>query len=104
LPDEIQGKGRFRRKIENFSCIRCGSLTRGNGYTDHCASCLASKHVDNMPGDRSEKCHGIMRAERTVYARGNYTIYYVCEKCGARKSVGASPDDNIDALEKLISV
>ena len=50
----------FQRKKENFVCEHCGQEVIGNGYTNHCPSCLHSKHVDINPGDRAETCGGLM--------------------------------------------
>ncbi|HYC79501.1 MAG TPA: RNHCP domain-containing protein, partial [Candidatus Binatia bacterium] len=50
----------FQRTPENFVCENCGTKVSGNGYTNHCPNCLYSKHVDNNPGDRLNKCHGLM--------------------------------------------
>ncbi len=102
--DEDKRTGRrFARKIEDFTCERCGEEIKGNGYTDHCPFCLVSKHVDIMTGDRSAKCWGLMYVERALYAHDGYIIYYKCEKCGAHKKVGAAASDNIEALSELIA-
>ncbi|WP_265181671.1 RNHCP domain-containing protein [Geomicrobium sp. JCM 19055] len=29
-------------------------------YRNHCPSCLYSKHVDVIPGDRASTCHSLM--------------------------------------------
>jgi hypothetical protein len=49
----------FQRVIEDFECEHCGHLEEGNGYTNHCTSCLWSKHVDINPGDRAAECQGL---------------------------------------------
>ena len=43
---------KFERNREDFTCNNCELFVQGDGYTDHCPSCLYSKHVDINPGDR----------------------------------------------------
>lgn len=93
---------RFSRNIEDFVCENCGTKVHGNGYTDHCPKCLWSKHVDNNPGDRSSECGGPMKPIYTEMDRRGFKIYYECKKCGARKRVTASADDNRELLESLL--
>jgi len=50
----------FQKKKEDFICEKCGFVNVGDGYTNHCQKCLWSKHVDINPGDRAEKCQGLM--------------------------------------------
>ena len=47
---------------ESFICDNCGTKVEKLGYTcrDHCPKCLHSKHVDIMPGDRANNCHGLL--------------------------------------------
>ena len=54
---------RFKMIDENFICEVCGSKVEKLGYTarDHCPYCLSSKHVDINPGDRENKCQGLMK-------------------------------------------
>ncbi len=93
---------RFRRTIEDFICLNCGLNATGNGYTDHCPKCLFGRHVDVMPGDRSEQCHGLMKPMHSVYKGGSYTIYYKCLKCGMQRRFKSAPDDNTDLLIPLL--
>ncbi|MGC8479639.1 MAG: RNHCP domain-containing protein, partial [Candidatus Micrarchaeia archaeon] len=76
---------KFEKKVEDFTCFNCGSFVKGNGYTDHCPSCLASKHIDINPGDRSSNCNGYMMPFRTEYKNSTFTIYYKCKKCNLIK-------------------
>jgi len=52
---------KISKRKENFICRHCGAIVEGNGYTDHCPHCLWSQHRDINPGDRKEKCHGLMK-------------------------------------------
>ncbi|MGC8571956.1 MAG: RNHCP domain-containing protein [Candidatus Micrarchaeia archaeon] len=93
--------GKFTRRKETFKCINCGRIVEGNGYTDHCPYCLFSLHVDINPGDRKETCKGVMKPIKAVDERNNIIIYYQCQKCGVKKRVNVSPQDNIDLVYSL---
>jgi hypothetical protein len=95
-------KMRFSRKIEDFSCKKCGAKVKGTGYTDHCPNCLWSMHVDINPGDRSSKCIGMMKPMSTQSNRNGFIIEYLCIKCGAKKRIGAAADDNKELLFDLL--
>jgi len=47
-----------------FICLHCGRPVApdpaGSGHRNHCPWCLRSVHLDNLPGDRSSRCGGIM--------------------------------------------
>ena len=93
---------KFSRRIENFKCVVCGYEAIGNGYTDHCPNCLHSLHVDINPGDRLNKCRGIMKPIRvSIDRRGAYWIDYLCLSCKKQKTVVAAANDNKEALKKL---
>ncbi|MGC8649176.1 MAG: RNHCP domain-containing protein [Candidatus Micrarchaeia archaeon] len=100
--DEQKTDKNFVRKRENFKCINCGKIVEGNGYTDHCPHCLFSLHVDINPGDRKEKCHGIMKPIKTYNERNNFIIYYECQKCGIKKQVKAAANDDKESLFSLL--
>ena len=53
----------FNELDEAFVCDNCGFHVDRLGYScrDHCPNCLYSKHVDNNPGDRSNKCRGLLK-------------------------------------------
>lgn len=89
---------KFTRRIEDFRCERCGALVQGNGYTNHCPSCLWSRHVDINPGDRASQCGGLMEP-LSVQKRGErYVIVHRCEQCGFERRQSAAAHDNMDAL------
>lgn len=93
---------RFSRKVEDFTCARCGAKVAGRGFTDHCPECLWGMHVDINPGDRLSQCHGLMRPISIAFDRKNYIISYRCMKCAVVKRVIASPEDS-RAVEKWLS-
>jgi hypothetical protein len=95
-----------------FICAHCGgqvaALTNGS-YRNHCPHCLYSLHVDNLLGDRSNKCKGLMRPIGVVWhSKKGYQIVHQCEKCGVEKVNRIASDtempDDIEALSYLIKV
>ena len=72
---------RFNMIDENFICKNCGMKVTKLGYTarDHCNYCLYSLHVDNLPGDRSNNCHGLLKPIGIEKYRDTYKIIYECE-------------------------
>ena len=92
----------FTKKLENFVCERCGTEVIGNGYTNHCSTCLWSKHVDIDPGDRAAACGGMMEPIAVEGSTGKgYSIQHKCEKCGFTRRNGVDPTDNPDAVMEL---
>lgn len=91
----------FVRTIEDFTCEQCGVAVRGDGFTNHCPSCLWSKHVDIEPGDRLETCGGMMRPIALEGSAAQYRILYKCEKCGMRRRVRTDSKDSQTALLSL---
>lgn len=94
---------RFSRKMENFTCDKCGAKVIGSGYTDHCPNCLWGKHVDVNPGDRLSDCKGLMKPIRTEHNRNGFIIEYKCEKCRMKKNFSAAGNDNKELLFKLLA-
>ncbi len=92
---------RFARKIEDFKCEQCGSMIKGDGYTDHCPNCLYSKHVDINPGDRENSCLGLMEPISVETKAGRQIIHYKCLKCGYRHQIKANMNDNYDRIVEL---
>ncbi len=88
----------FKRTTEDFVCERCGTSVRGTGYTNHCPSCLWSKHVDKEPGDRAEQCGGMMEPAALEGSSPEYRIVHRCEKCGAKRRISVAANDDKDAL------
>jgi hypothetical protein len=88
----------FTRTTEDFVCEKCGFSVVGNGYTNHCPECLWSKHVDIFPGDRAEKCGGLMEPIRIEKKGKEYTIIHKCIKCGIEKPNKAVKEDNFQMI------
>ncbi len=94
----------FTKRDEEFICENCGKKVEKLGYTsrDHCPHCLCSKHVDRMPGDREETCHGILRPIQALLDnKKGYIIVYKCDKCGEIRRNKSADDDDTDLLIKL---
>jgi rubrerythrin len=92
---------KFQKKVEDFICENCGAKIKGTGYTNHCPNCLISKHVDINPGDRKEKCEGLMDPISVEIKNGEYIITHKCRKCGKLRKNKAADDDNIDRIIEL---
>ena len=92
---------RFTRRVESFTCEVCGRDVAGTGYTNHCPSCLWSKHVDVNPGDRAADCGGRMEPVAAYPERGEIVLVHRCVRCGALRRNRAAPDDDRNELAKL---
>ena len=96
---------RFTMIDEDFICDYCGKEVKRLNYTarDHCPYCLASKHVDDLPGDRNQTCHGKLVPIEMEKYKDTYKIVYKCEKCHMiRKNIMAN-DDDLDELLRIIN-
>jgi hypothetical protein len=94
----------FTKRDENFVCENCGKPVEKLVYTsrDHCPHCLCSKHVDIMPGDRANDCHGLLRPIQVeLDSKKGYVIVYKCERCGQLHRNKAAEDDNTELLIQL---
>lgn len=82
---------------ESFTCTWCGAAVTPGGapVRDHCPRCLRSLHVDNVPGDRANPCHGVLHPRRFELSEGVFHIHYVCGRCAAPHRVRAHPDDQL---------
>ena len=94
----------FQRTIEDFECEHCGEEVSGNGYTNHCPKCLWSKHVDKNPGDRAEKCGGMMKPVGFEKRGSDYIIFQHCILCGFERKNNFTKGDDFEVLLKLSAV
>jgi len=92
---------KFTRTIEDFICEHCGKEMKGNGYTNHCSSCLWSKHVDINPGDREESCGGTMKPIWTGKESEKLMILHKCARCGFERKKELLPEDDFDTFVKI---
>jgi len=92
---------KFQKKVEDFTCEKCGFSVKGTGYTNHCPKCLWSKHVDVNPGDREEKCCGMMSPIKVETEGGEFVITHKCVKCGLEKRKKVEKTDDFDEVIKV---
>ena len=86
----------FTMKDEVFICENCQKEVLPLKYSarDHCPYCLFSKHVDINPGDRLNKCLGLLEPINIEKFKNTYKIIYKCTKCGTiHKNIMAKDDD-----------
>ncbi|MBI4090510.1 MAG: RNHCP domain-containing protein [Candidatus Komeilibacteria bacterium] len=91
----------FAKKIEDFSCAHCGTEVKGSGFTNHCPSCLWSKHVDRFPGDREEPCQGMMEPIELILEGETENIVHRCGWCGMKRKNKTAPNDRREAIIAL---
>ncbi len=92
---------RFSRHTENFVCGNCVRDVVGTGYTNHCPSCLWSRHVDVRPGDRLALCGGLMQPVGVLYEGGRYVVIQRCVECGHRWRNHTAHDDDLAVMLAL---
>lgn len=92
---------KFQKKVENFICENCKEENIGSGYTNHCKKCLWSKHVDINPGDRAEKCCGMMKPEKIELKNKEYFITHKCRKCGFERKNALGRNDDFEEAVRL---
>lgn len=94
---------RFNMIDEEFICENCHKKVNKLNYTarDHCPFCLYSKHLDIMPGDRQNKCKGMLKPIGIEKFKNTYKIIYKCEKCGEKHKNIIANDDVFDQIIKL---
>jgi len=88
----------FQKVVEDFDCEHCGTHNHGDGYKNHCEKCLWSKHVDVYPGDRAERCSGMMEPIRIEKKNGEDSIVHECLKCGIQRANRVHEGDNKDMI------
>lgn len=93
----------FSKLDEFFICENCGKEVNPLGYTsrDHCPFCLYSKHVDVNPGDRLNKCKGLLIPIDIEKFKDTYKIIYKCEKCNELHKNIVAKDDDMNEIIKL---
>jgi len=91
----------FKKRMEDFICEHCDAENIGNGFTNHCSTCLWSKHVDIHPGDREAGCGGLMKPIGTEGIVGKYDLVFECQQCGAIKRNKVNTRDNFDEIIRI---
>ena len=100
---------RFTKNDNGFVCRQCGLEVQPLGYTsrNHCPRCLASIHVDILPGDRANPCGGLMFPSRAdPDPKRGYVLSYHCQKCGAQTRNKAAVDAKVqpDDMSLIIAL
>lgn len=100
---------RFTKNDNGFVCRQCGLEVQPLGYTsrNHCPRCLASIHVDILPGDRANPCGGLMLPYRAdPDPKRIYVLSYRCQKCGAQTRNKAAVDAKVqpDDMSLIIAL
>ena len=95
----------FIFKNQVFKCEHCGEENpKSSKIRNHCRKCLCSKHLDDVPGDRSSMCEGLMLP---VFAeldkKRGYMITHRCTKCGFERRNQSLPDDDFDKIIELVA-
>ena len=96
----------FNKLDESFICENCGKNVNTLGYSsrDHCPYCLYSKHVDINPGDRLNKCQGLLIPIDIEKFKDTYKIIYKCDKCGILHKNIAAIDDDFNKIIELSNI
>lgn len=91
---------KFNMINEEFICENCNKKISKAQSTarDHCPFCLYSKHVDIMPGDRNNNCHGLLEPIGIEKFKNTYKIIYKCSKCRQIHKNIMCADDNMDLI------
>ena len=95
----------FKKNDNEFICINCGKKVEKLKYTsrDHCNHCLYSLHVDITPGDRENKCRGLLVPVNVeINKKKGEVIVYKCNKCGQEVRNIVASDDNRDEIYNVI--
>jgi len=95
----------FKKNDNEFICINCGKKVEKLKYTsrDHCNHCLYSLHVDITPGDRENKCRGLLVPVNVeINSKKGEVIVYKCNKCGQEVRNIVASDDNRDEIYNVI--
>jgi len=88
----------FKRNKEDFVCEHCGHNMVGDGYTNHCGTCLWSKHVDIDPGDREATCGGIMEPWDIEPKASGFRVIHRCQVCNFERPSPFKVGDSMEAF------
>ncbi len=92
-----------------FTCLHCECDVlplESGGFRSHCPECLWSRHVDEVPGDRSSPCGGLMSPEEVEKDHDTWYVVHRCQECGLQKRNRLSLDDSrqSDNWETVIAI
>ena len=94
---------KFNMIDEEFICNNCNKKVQKLNYTarDHCPYCLYSKHVDILPGDRKNTCHGLLKPIGIEKYKNTYKIIYKYISCNQIHKNIMAKDDNFEKIIEL---
>lgn len=95
----------FRKYDKSFICINCRKKVNKLIYSsrDHCPFCLYSIHIDYLPGDRKNKCKGILEPINLRLLNQKMQIEYICKKCKYHLYNIVAKDDDKKIINKISS-
>ena len=95
----------FKKNDEEFICKNCGKNVSKLTYTsrDHCNHCLYSIHIDINPGDRLNKCLGMLKPVNVIETpKKGKVIIYKCTKCAETVRNIVANDDDDEKIYEII--
>lgn len=95
----------FAKNNQPFVCRFCGAsvVSHPTSSRDHCNKCLKSLHVDVTPGDRRNKCKGVLEPVGIDIKGGEQRIVYRCQSCGQQIFCVVAPDDDREEILRLVT-
>ncbi|MDP3988993.1 MAG: RNHCP domain-containing protein [bacterium] len=91
---------------DTFVCEQCNkqvAMLFGGGFRNHCRYCLWCKHVDIVPGDRKEKCKGLMKPIGIdQHSKKGWMIIHRCTLCAIERRNKMAEDDHMETLLQLM--
>lgn len=95
----------FVKNDNEFVCVNCNKRVEKLRYTsrDHCNHCLYSLHVDLFPGDRLNKCKGVLlpiNVEET--SKKGKVVVYRCLRCGQTVRNIVANDDKNEVIYEVV--
>ncbi len=94
------------RNNQGFTCEHCMYTTGAakGPSRNHCPKCLYSKHVDNVPGDRANLCHGLMKPiSAQLLKGGRLSITFQCGLCSNTGNNISAQDDTMELMGELLA-
>lgn len=97
---------RTRGRGDSFRCVHCGLDipldAPGTAHRNHCPTCLWSRHVDDVPGDRAADCHaGMEPIAIHVRGDGEWVLVHRCTNCHTVHLNRCAGDDNPLVLVRI---
>ena len=84
---------------DHFRCAHCHydvpADAPGTAHRNHCPTCLWSRHLDDVPGDRAADCGSSMEPIAiTVRGDGEWVLVHRCTGCDEVHLNRTAGDDN----------